>query len=516
MLKGITQETIRLAREALVKAGFPVDLIKADTFAIGAQTPTQGLQAYDLRAPSRKLYPVLTPLRNRIPRVDGVGSAVNWKAVTAIDTAKTYGGVPEGSRATPIGVTVVDRSQAFKTIGKEGSVTYEQQHAGRTFEDVVALNTVITLQATMIEEEQLIIGGNATLALGTTPTPSLSASGTGTTLTNVAHTVRCVALTLPAYLRAKVQAGFGVPMTITHTDPVDGTTRTFGGGSAKISAAATVTPTANQHVFAKVAPVRGAVAYAWFIGTADGASCRLAAITTINSVDLTAVPAAITPKQYFGATAADFTTNDTDNSTNSLVFDGAITYGMDPALGAIYLALADGTLGTGSGLTADGAAGINEWDTILQQMWNASNCGPSKVLVNGQDCKRATQRVVGGGGSALFRFVVDRDGAGVDPRNVQITAGAKLGDYLNKFTGQLIPVEVHPHVPPGTQLFWSDTIPYPLSEVPSVYEMVTRQEYYDIPWPARTRRYEHGVYVEETLVCNAPFATGVLTNCGDV
>lgn len=509
----ITAETIAQARAALEKAGLPLDVLKADTLSVGglSPTPTQGLVAYDLSGPSKKLYPILTPLRNRIARVEGVGTAHNWRSVTAIDTAQVYPGLPEGARAQPIAVTVNSPSRPFVTVGKEGTVTFEQQSAGRTFEDARALNAIVVMQAAMQDEEQLIVGGNATLALGTTPTPSLSAGGSGSTLTNVAHTVRCVALTHPAWLRSRVVNGRGVPMTMTHTDPVTGTTTNFGGGSAKISAAATVTPTAGQNITASVVAVRGAVAYAWFIGTADGASCRLAAITTIAQAVLSAVPAAITPGTGYGATAADFTTNNTDNSANALTYDGALSIAADATSGAYFKALANG-----SGLTADSAAGIGEWDECLQYLWDNARLGPQKVLVSGQDVKRATQKVVGGGGSPLFRFVVDRNGDGVDPRNLTITAGTKLGDYLNKFTGQLIPVEVHPNMPSGSQLFWTNSLPYPLNETPNVFEMVCRRDYYEIEWTPRTRRYEHGVYAEEVLCNYASFALGLIQNVADV
>src|SRR5213076_229072 len=48
---------------------------------------TTGLTFYDLEAGAKFLYPVLTPLRNEIPRVSGKGGIqANWKAVTGINT----------------------------------------------------------------------------------------------------------------------------------------------------------------------------------------------------------------------------------------------------------------------------------------------------------------------------------------------------------------------------------------------------------------------------------------------
>ncbi|MFA3009521.1 hypothetical protein KWF38_19610, partial [Acinetobacter pittii] len=59
------------------------DLTKSFTQPDG---PTTGLQAYDLEAPSKKFYPVLTPLRNSISRVtNGFATQANWRVITAIN-----------------------------------------------------------------------------------------------------------------------------------------------------------------------------------------------------------------------------------------------------------------------------------------------------------------------------------------------------------------------------------------------------------------------------------------------
>ena len=46
-----------------------------------------GLVGYDLEPAARVLQPVITPLRNRLPRVKGKGgTAANWKQITSLDT----------------------------------------------------------------------------------------------------------------------------------------------------------------------------------------------------------------------------------------------------------------------------------------------------------------------------------------------------------------------------------------------------------------------------------------------
>ena len=83
----LTQETIELMKSAQAN-GEPLNKSFTQPTSF-----TTGLQTYDLSAPSQKLYPVLTPLRNRIPRVGGgrtIGS--NWKAITNINVGNQRAG----------------------------------------------------------------------------------------------------------------------------------------------------------------------------------------------------------------------------------------------------------------------------------------------------------------------------------------------------------------------------------------------------------------------------------------
>ena len=48
-------------------------------------------------------------------------------------------------------------------------------YAGQGFDDLRAVAAQTLLESLMLQEEQIILGGNSGLALGTTPTPSLTA-----------------------------------------------------------------------------------------------------------------------------------------------------------------------------------------------------------------------------------------------------------------------------------------------------------------------------------------------------
>src|ERR1700730_18348657 len=63
----------------------PIGLEKS-TFAQSASA-TSGLTFYDLELGAKFLYPVLTPLRNMVPRVSGKGGIqAAWRAITAMNT----------------------------------------------------------------------------------------------------------------------------------------------------------------------------------------------------------------------------------------------------------------------------------------------------------------------------------------------------------------------------------------------------------------------------------------------
>ena len=121
-VQDISAETIELTKQLFSNTGQGIEK---------AITTSLGLQGYNLEGPSKKVFPVLSPLRNRIAR----------------------------TRAP---------------IGLDDAVQDEAVWLGRAFEDVRAFSALSVLQARMIEEEKVILGGVAT-ALGTAPLATLGA-----------------------------------------------------------------------------------------------------------------------------------------------------------------------------------------------------------------------------------------------------------------------------------------------------------------------------------------------------
>ena len=79
-------------------------------------------------------------------------------------------------------MTTKDYVATYKGIGIETNVDFEAQYAGQNFDDIRALAAQTGLEALMIGEEAMILGGNTSMALGATATPTLAASSSGGSL----------------------------------------------------------------------------------------------------------------------------------------------------------------------------------------------------------------------------------------------------------------------------------------------------------------------------------------------
>jgi len=486
-----TQETLDLIKSSQQTPN--ADLAKAWT---QSGTATTGITAYDLEAPSKKLYPVITPLRNKIPRiVGGMGIQANWKAITGINTGNVSPGVSQGNRGGVIATSTADYNAVFRGLGLEDYVTFEADMAAKGFEDVKALAVEGNLRSLMIQEEGLIVGGNSSLALGTTPTPTVAGSITGGSLAAATYSVICVALTLQAYMAFSVSSGLTGQISRTNAD---GSTDTYGSGCARKSAAGTaaVASGTTGSLTASVALVPGAVAYAWYWGASG--SELLGAITTINSV---AITAAATGTQNASAMPT------TDYSQNLLVFDGLLTQ-MNKGLGSYVYQMPTGTAGTGTPLTADGAGGVVEIDNVLKYLWDNYRLSPTAIYVNSREQKNISKKILAGAANSAQRFTFNIDQG-------MIAGGVMVRSYLNPFSmngAQEIPILLHPNMPAGTIMFYTDVLPYPLSNVPSVLRMAMRRDYYQIEWPLRSRKYEYGVYCDGVLQNYFPPAFAQITN----
>ena len=490
-------------------------LNKADTIS-----QATNLLWYDLRPVVQMLYPYkeVIPRISRLPRVsaDG-GNAFHWKRITGINVNGASSGVSEGNRGARIAINEQDLTAQFKTLGFESSTTFEARLGARNLSpESLGISVQSALRSLMIDEEKILINADASLPLGQTPTPTLVTGAvaglTGAFSSGTVYVV-CVALT------GMGQLAYSPYNSVTNTGGIlgqvtkinaDQSVDTYGGGSAQPSAEANIATTSTNVVTATVALVPGAFAYAWFIGSAAGAE-YLVGLTPSNQAIFTKYPA--TTNQPIGnlKVGASYA----DNSVDQLVPDGILTqiFGQvtGPAPGTFMST--NPLLPTGVTFTAGGSiiysmpagntgltiAGSNfeEIDAVLRAAYDQYKIGFDRILISATDVLDTFGAMLGQASTANgFRLLFD-----ADKETGRIVAGRRITSYLNKFFNNTLDVEVHPYMPPGCIIFWSDRSPYELSGVANLLEAHVRQDYYQIQWPWRSRRYEYGVYVDEVFPC---------------
>jgi hypothetical protein len=471
-----------------------------------------GMVFYDLRPPAYLLFPVNTPLRNSIPRSGpvnaGAGTAAHWKAYLNPNATGNFAGVSEGQRNSFLSFQEKDYTAAYKELGQESYTTFTGQFAGEGFTDPMADAQTMVLNAIMLSEEGMILGGNTSLQLGTpaAPVATLVAASTGlASSTNVSAMV--VAITPYGWAAQGGLAAVSSGLTPSQTrNNADGTTNTVYGGISAVSPASNVVVTASGHeqVSFTVTPVRGAIAYAWYIDVTDASSptaanSKLQAITNCCTFTL-----AVTPSGS-GQTAAAANLN-LDNSTNPLAFDGLMT-----------IAAESGTwidLG-GAQLTPNGDGTIKEIEAVLQSLWIQYQATVDEVYVSSDQLLKVSSAILAGsnGSASSFKINLDMSQAG------KLVGGNMVVSYLSKYTmggSKVINFKLHPGLPPGTMLFDINTNPYPQSRLTNIREILTQRDYYSLLYPIRTRRWEFGTYTHEVLAHRLPQLTAVITGAATV
>jgi hypothetical protein len=256
-----------------------------------------------------------------------------------------------------------------------------------------------------------------------------------------------------------------------------------------------VTPTSTTlAVVSTVAAVKGAAGYAWYIGN-TAATAGLAAITTVNTVTISA-NAAGSQKANDAKVAADY-------SQDNTVFDGLFGQCAKNGSNAYFKSL-DGAV-----LTSDGGGGINEIETMLQDRWDNYRLSPDVMYVNSQEAKNIAKKVIANGGAPLFRVIQDGKGP------ADFTAGSLVGSYFNKYalgTGQIIPIKIHPFVPAGTLLAYTNSLPYPLANVNNLVQLKLRRDYTLQEWPVTNRQQEVGIYEDGVLQHYFPASMAIISN----
>jgi hypothetical protein len=468
-----------------------------------------GLVFYDLEAEAKLLYPVIAPIRKRMPRIGkrepGQGLAVHWNIITDPNSGGISSELGEGQRGGVLTPATAAKISTYHGIGYENAVTWEAEYAGEGYDDIRGIAQRTSLDALILAEEPKLLWGNGTtgILLGQpSAAPTGTGSGTGGSLATGTYYLYAVPLTLQGFGFTKKA---GSVITTVSRPNADGTTLTYNGGAGILSAASAAisvtSATSIGSIAAAVAPVKSAAGYAWFVGsTAGAANAYFWGVSTICVVTITSLPTT-------GQTAA-YTGFGTDYSENQYSFDGLITQALSS--NGYYNSLAGATL------TPDGANGCVEVDTALKYFWDTYKTSPTRMYVGSQVIRDLTRCVANVGtassaGNMGFRINLNNTVDSVGG----LTGSSLIQDYVNKYTwggAKPIPVELHPNMPDGYIFFDCEINPYPTANIPIARAVRTRRDYFMVAWPVVTRQWQNGIYADECLQVYVPFSMGLISD----
>lgn len=475
---------------------------------------TQGLVPYDLVNPSRLIYPVFSPFRNKLPRVQGQGTSRRVNAVTSISGSKTGGGtgggaglvvdisladVPNTSMQMPGGAfpvnmpptgvqSAVPLNIPYQFFGMSEALSWLSQFAGQGYEDISALANLILLQQFMLQEEFQQIAGNTTAITAPTTAPTIALRTAGTNEVPFNSTIA----NFTVFITAANEFGETVAATASNT-----LTTVVSGTVVDVTFPQALPPGAewwNVYVSTNAAPTRlnAFRQYTLFGGT----KLTLQGPTTAGS-------GAIPPAADSGTSGANRMLGIIPTLTGAASTGGS-NYPSGVGWQAGYYQPQVGT-----------HLSIPSLNPMLNGLWNSSpqfgtgfgafKASPSELVGNSTDIMNLSNDIVQAGQANNYQILIDKSDV------ADTIAGVAVSQYVNPFTRDILKLLVHPWWPQGTVAAMSYTIPYSWSNVSNVWEMVMVQDYLSVSWPVIDPTFRYSMFMYGALVCNAPMYCGILT-----
>jgi hypothetical protein len=477
---------------------------KAATEGILVGTGVQGVDLSGLVA----LVPVNVPARNNtsaFPRViagEGSQTAV-WRSLLNINAEQSDAAVGFDFAGSLTKFSEQDCFAPYKPLAKAGRVTLDAVAVARNYADALAVAELQTLNQLFIDQDLHIVNSQ-NWPLGSPGTPTATTSATGGTIKKSSKFEVAVA--------ARSGANY------------------FIGGASKASTAQKIETggaVETNSLTAHVAAVKGAVAYDWYVGVEGSTKLFYYTTTTIASVTVTAVPtkAEALPKLPLLSGKAPFAEAKltVENSSSPNWYNGVIasTLGDYGDTGPVK----PGT-GTPSGATfidfggakiAASGASIGVLDQINDELWASVQLSPTSYMVNSLQGDEISDLILGSSASLTFLPPTDADA------RTNLAGGGYIGRYINKAAGGVpVMIEVHPRVAPGTIIARTDRVPFPGSNIGSVYEVRCQYDTMRFDYAANYNpgvegggpRYDFEIRSMETLVNRAPVAQAVVSNVG--
>jgi hypothetical protein len=484
--KSLSPEAVAGLNSALeAQRGAMADITK-DGISLTSPLSTS-FAAFDLEAPAKLLTPRPTPLRNKIVRKKGVGTAHRIKKITGYTGTGTGGngnvfpGITETTtntiagqslrRGPSITYSAEDAIFPYFSYSLSDSVSFDANFSGLGYQDLRQLSSTSTLYASMLMEERLL----------------LMSRGTASGLSG--------ALAAPATVTLGQRAAATGEVALSATTYYVYTTSDAGAfGESVSSTVQSLAVTSGNVLTVTVSNVAGALGTNVYIGTTTGNANakyqgRFASLTGV----INGAGGLSTNDTIIYSTTSTRTAPTTDSSAYATGYDGIIP---QIVTGGGYVNEVNAQFSTSN-------PGV-EFQTVFGNLYDSVKADPDEILLNGADRKQLSDAIKNGS-TANYRLNLSQSESG------EYVGGAVIGALHNEITGKLVDITVHPWLPQGVAPVLSYTLPIPDTEVSDVWAVVNVQDYMGIQWPVVQTSYDFSTYWRGGFVGYAPAWNGLVT-----
>lgn len=484
---------------------------KAQTSGILVSTGIQGVDLAGLVAQ----IPVNVPARNNtsaFPRTiapEGSQTAV-WRALLNINSQQLDAAVGMDYAGSKTKFLEQDCFAPYRALAKSNTVTLDAVAVARNFADALSTAELQTLNQLFIDQDMHIINSQS-WSLGTVPAPTVSTAAEGGSLKkNTKLEVKVAARSGANYFAA-----------LPGEEPEEIVSTASKASAATIKETGSVTET--NTLTALIPAVKGAVAYDWYVGT-EGGELWYYTTTTVASVVITKLPTKAEPVPNLplissGTPSPHPPTEDksfSDNWYNGVIAStlgdygatGPVTPSTGTPSGATFIDFG------GNKITSEGAS-VNVLDQINEELWSSVQLSPTAYMVNSLQGDEISDLILGSSAALTFLPPTDADA------RTNLAGGGYIGRYINKSAGGVpVMIEVHPRMAPGTIVARTDRVPYPGSNIGTVYEVRCQYDTMRFDYAAALNpgvlgggpRYDFELRSNETLINRAPAAQAVVAN----
>ena len=470
---------------------------------------TLGLIPYNLEPGAKLLSPVITPIRNILPRTKGRGRSVEFKAVTSYNNAGTTGWVNEGVSGPDIMTNTVDCVFPYKIAGMTNYLTFEGFYTAKGQVDAKALMMANLLRALMIDEEDRLLFGNPYSPLfgastsNNNPFP-ITAGGVA-----IGGTLGVTPTMLAAQVATSTTGGLVPTGTVFNyrlsylVGPDNGLNagKTWESAISAADYVAPVTTTATSQIVVTPVTKPQAVAYVlYYKASGDTNYTRLVGngrfvINTYTAGQGTVAPASLPTDNTAG--------NFGDVVTPNRAYAGIAQQILAPGNGATIIDkhLYPNPTGNPYALNANPQA-FNDLDNLFNLLWVNAKADPDMLLMNSQESMTITNSL------ANTPFFIQPQG-----QQNETLGGYRVSRFINKVTGTFVDLRVHPTLPQGTIFALGFQMPawFPGSDISNVWEFNYLYDYLSLEYAVTSPRLPIEVRNMGCPVCYFPLLQGAIT-----